>query len=589
MSITYKNYTDSRDGTVYPCVQMPDGKWWFTKNLSYASANSHVYNNDSANEAIYGRLYPWDDLASACPPGCHIPTDAEWTALTTAIGEDVAGTKLKASSALWITNTGTDDYGFSALPAGYRDYDETFYCLGDYATFWSSSEYDASNVLGRYLGGDGAGVSSGCYYKTTGFSLRCIVDEAPAPLDPPTAIPPSGMYSKYQVISLESVTEGAVVYYTVDGSTPSASSSTAPMVLLKAFTLKAIAIKDGQSSEIATFEYSIVPWINPSPDSESGERRFPDDGVSLQMILESKSFSPTTGRIRKNLSIGDPVFSSSFAYTYDTEELPNVLRMYMDNPTGYFEYPVFPIGLSKIDAYITGQYKIAPLERGATLIFPVKAILDLPTSKLPEITLSSGELPVCPFPIAANSDLSKVSTDTILSIDDPYSAQLIERSIGTTISLTASMSLDMLSQFIAWWWKTTDCGRKKFITSIFDTQGCSLTLTGKIEFSVANCLGQIKLSGLVVDLQRITSVSQVSGWKGHSQPISGIFSSNSVSVAFSSDGVLVAQSDWHFNFASSTTGTIYMGENLPNDTYTWCVYGGGKISNWNTTKITDSQ
>ena len=568
---------------------MPDGKWWFTKNLSYASANSHTYNDDPINEAIYGRLYPWDDLASACPPGCHIPTDAEWTALTTAIGEDAACTKLKANSSLWITNTGTDDYGFSALPAGLRFSNGTFGILGDYARFWSSSENVASSAWIRGFYYDDAGVGRGYEDKSNGFSLRCIVGEAPTPLDPPTAIPSSGMYDKYQVISLESVTEGAVVYYTVDGSTPSASSSTTPILLLKAFTLKAIAIKDGQSSEIATFEYSIVPWINPSPDSESGESRFPDDGVSLQMILEPKSFSPTSGRIRRNLAIGDPVFSSSFAYTYDTEELPNALRMYMDNPTGYFEYPVFPIGLSKIDAYITGRYKITPLERGATLTFPVKAILDLPASKLPEITLSSGELPVCPFPIAANSDLSKASTDTILSIDDPYSAQLIERSIGTTISLTASMSLDMLSQFIAWWWKVTDCGRKKFITSIFDIQGCSLNLTGKIEFSVTNCLGQIKLSGLVVDLQRITSVSQVSGWKGHSQPISGIFSSNSVSVAFSSDGTLVSQTNWSFSFTSSTSGQINMGENLPNDIYTWCVYGGGKISNWNTTKITDNQ
>lgn len=584
------NYTDSRDGKVYPCVQMPDGKWWFAKNLSYASANSHVYNNDSANEAIYGRLYPWDDLASACPPGCHIPTDAEWTTLINAVGgSGVAGGKLKANSSLWITNTGTDDYGFSVLPAGAHDPDGTFYSLGYGIFFWASSEYDASYAWGQNFYYAHASVDRFYGDKTLGFSLRCIVDEAPTPLDPPTAIPPSGMYSKYQVISLESVTEGAVVYYTTDGSTPSASSSTAPMVLLKAFTLKAIAIKDGQSSEIATFEYSIVPWINPSPDSESGERRFPDDGVSLQMILEPKSFSPTTGRIRKNLSIGDPVFSSSFAYTYDTEELPNVLRMYMDNPTGYFEYPVFPIGLSKIDAYITGRYKITPLERGATLTFPVKAILDLPASKLPEITLSSGELPVCPFPIAANSDLSKVSTDTILSVDDPYSAQLIERSIGTTISLTASMSLDMLSQFIAWWWKATDCGRKKFITSIFDIQGCSLNLTGKIEFSVTNCLGQIKLSGLIVDLQRITSVSQVAGWKGHSQSVSGIFSSNSVSVAFSSDGTLVSQTNWSFSFTSSTSGQIHMGENLPNDVYTWCVYGGGKISNWNATKIVDNQ
>ena len=88
-------------------------------------------------------------------------------------------------------------------------------------------------------------------------STITLTYEIGSPVASPTATPSSGMYSKYQVISLETTTAGAVVYYTVDGSTPSASSSTAPILLLKAFTLKAIAIKDGQSSEIATFEYSI--------------------------------------------------------------------------------------------------------------------------------------------------------------------------------------------------------------------------------------------------------------------------------------------------------------------------------------------
>ena len=171
---TYRQYQDTRDGHIYNCVQMPDGKWWFAKNLSYASENSHTYNDDPINEAIYGRLYPWDDLASACPSGCHIPTDAEWTALTTAIGEDVAGTKLKANSALWSTNTGTDVYGFSVLPAGYRLYDGTFYDLGDLAYFWSSSEYDASYAWPRYFNYTIASVYRGYDGKSNGLSLRCL-------------------------------------------------------------------------------------------------------------------------------------------------------------------------------------------------------------------------------------------------------------------------------------------------------------------------------------------------------------------------------------------------------------------------------
>ena len=215
---TYRQYQDTRDGHIYNCVLMPDGKWWFTKNLSYASANSHTYNDDPINEAIYGRLYPWDDLASACPPGCHIPTDAEWTALTTAIGEDVAGTKLKANSSLWLTNTGTDDYGFSALPAG--GHDGTFINLGDIAYFWSSSEYDASDAWYRLFHYSLANVYCNYNIKSNGLSLRCIVDVFEPIPKPPNFFPPPGTYDNPIIVTLNK----SGMRYTLDGTDPAETS-----------------------------------------------------------------------------------------------------------------------------------------------------------------------------------------------------------------------------------------------------------------------------------------------------------------------------------------------------------------------------
>ncbi|NQW78846.1 MAG: fibrobacter succinogenes major paralogous domain-containing protein, partial [Chitinophagaceae bacterium] len=53
------------------------------------------YNNDPANNAIYGKLYNWyavNDLRGLAPKGWHIPTDAEWTTLSTTLGGDaIAG------------------------------------------------------------------------------------------------------------------------------------------------------------------------------------------------------------------------------------------------------------------------------------------------------------------------------------------------------------------------------------------------------------------------------------------------------------------------------------------------------------------
>ena len=86
------------------------------------------------------------------------------------------GTNLKANSSLWSTNTGTDAYGFSVLPAGYRNDDGTFNGLGLNASFWSSSEGDASDAWYRGFYYGYASVARYDGYKSYGYSLRCLKD-----------------------------------------------------------------------------------------------------------------------------------------------------------------------------------------------------------------------------------------------------------------------------------------------------------------------------------------------------------------------------------------------------------------------------
>jgi uncharacterized protein (TIGR02145 family) len=91
----------------------------------------YCYNNDIANCNIYGGMYEWNEAMQydttegaqgICPDGWHIPTDAEWTTLTTFLGgESVAGGKMKeAGFAHWYSpNTGaTNESGFTGLPGG---------------------------------------------------------------------------------------------------------------------------------------------------------------------------------------------------------------------------------------------------------------------------------------------------------------------------------------------------------------------------------------------------------------------------------------------------------------------------------------
>lgn len=80
----------------------------------------------------------------------------------------------------------------------------------------------------------------------------------------PTASPRPGTYSKedYQSInvSLSSITSGANIYYTTNGNTPTTSSSrySAPINISEDTVIKAIAVKNGVSSQVASFSYKFV-------------------------------------------------------------------------------------------------------------------------------------------------------------------------------------------------------------------------------------------------------------------------------------------------------------------------------------------
>lgn len=61
-------------------------------------------------------------------------------------------------------------------------------------------------------------------------------------------------------VAITSATEGATIYYTVDGTNPTAASAvyTTPVVINEALTIKAIAVKDGMDdSAVATAAYTI--------------------------------------------------------------------------------------------------------------------------------------------------------------------------------------------------------------------------------------------------------------------------------------------------------------------------------------------
>jgi len=142
-----------------------------------------AYDGNESNVATYGRLYTWHaatDSRNICPTGWHLPTDAEWTALTTFVGSNPGNQLKEAGSSHWgSSNTGANNSsGFTALPGGDRYDDGTFHFIGydGDGYWWSSTEYSTSNAWGRNVYCGAGVVSRYGGYKTYGFSVRCIKD-----------------------------------------------------------------------------------------------------------------------------------------------------------------------------------------------------------------------------------------------------------------------------------------------------------------------------------------------------------------------------------------------------------------------------
>jgi uncharacterized protein (TIGR02145 family) len=187
----YGTFTDERDGQTYKTVKMPDGKVWMAQNLNYKpeSGNSWSYNDDESMGEKYGRLYDWDTAKIVCPNGWRLPSREDWDYLGQAVGGEKvpfddgiirwygAGKKLKSKSGWNKNGNGTDDFGFLALPGGFRISLGSFYVAGNYGHWWTATESGWDDyAYTRYMGYDNDYVDEGNDGKSRGYSVRCVAD-----------------------------------------------------------------------------------------------------------------------------------------------------------------------------------------------------------------------------------------------------------------------------------------------------------------------------------------------------------------------------------------------------------------------------
>jgi uncharacterized protein (TIGR02145 family) len=213
--------TDLRDQKVYTTVRI-GSHWWMAQNLNVGTRISssniqtdngilekYCYNNNESSCNTYGGLYQWDEVMQyqssdnsnpgitlgVCPSGWHIPTDNEWKELDMFLGMSASdasdhvnwiyceiGRQLKeALNTHWEyhINAGASEPNanmtdFTALPAGRRVYDSSFEGIGTQAFIWTSTESSATETYVTILVSHEPGIGRQAYFKTNGFSVRCI-------------------------------------------------------------------------------------------------------------------------------------------------------------------------------------------------------------------------------------------------------------------------------------------------------------------------------------------------------------------------------------------------------------------------------
>lgn len=159
--------------TIYEVV--PDGLWQNLLSGGWSNIDNVADNNET-----YGKLYNWfavSDERKLCPQGWKIPSDDDWTVLTSYLGGlDVAGGKLKSTGiTFWgIPNAWANNLSFfTGLPGGFRDQLGLFFGVGYYAIWWTSTS-NGAEAWSRYVYNEFNYASKETLSKNQGLSIRCL-------------------------------------------------------------------------------------------------------------------------------------------------------------------------------------------------------------------------------------------------------------------------------------------------------------------------------------------------------------------------------------------------------------------------------
>ena len=257
---------DSRDGQTYKTVVI-GSQTWMAQNLNYEAENSYCYDDDDSYCAMYGRLYTWSAASAACPSGWHLPSKDEWeTLIATVGGETIAATTLKSTSGWENEGIGSNESGFSCLPAGYRDIREDFGSVGHIAALWSSTEAENVKAYNICLLAQSY-TQTLIYSQKAGFSVRCLKGKAPEQT--------AGSSASGEVVSSSSSARYSSSSAVSSSSIPKSSSSSS------ALSSSSSAVSSSSSSVKSS---SSIPRSSSSGSETTGFMIDPRDGQTYRIV-----------------------------------------------------------------------------------------------------------------------------------------------------------------------------------------------------------------------------------------------------------------------------------------------------------------
>ena len=235
--------TDLTTGDVVVLVDLTSGK--------AMSNNNGTSNPPSAIEVTVED----DEITST------VESTIQWTVIASGTGEDRTYQLATGNDYLYVTKTNNG----VRVGSGERN-TFTIKTGGDNDGYYLYNEVTGSGADTRYIGCYNSSnwrcytsINSNIKANNNAF-FKKVAGSTPT-CELPSFSPAGGTFISAQNVTISTTTEGAAIYYTTDGSTPTTSSTvySAPIAVSTTTTIKAIAAKDGyDNSGVATATYTIT-------------------------------------------------------------------------------------------------------------------------------------------------------------------------------------------------------------------------------------------------------------------------------------------------------------------------------------------